>query len=132
MKDRANVAAVAAKTSLRIWLWYRQPVAGRRVRWVAIVREIEPWDEILQQGREDERLVRQAMQHSRFPQLVELPEELHPDVAAALRARGVDGLYSHQAEAFEAWVEKTTIVTTGTASGKSLCFQLPTLDVLSR
>ena len=33
----------------------------------------------------DERLVRQAMQHERFPELVELPEELHPDVLAALR-----------------------------------------------
>jgi DEAD/DEAH box helicase domain-containing protein len=99
---------------------------------VAIVREIEPWDSILQEGRDDERLVRQAMQHERFPALVELPGELHPDVAGALRARGVDALYAHQAEAFEAWVDATTIVTTGTASGKSLCFQLPTLDVLSR
>src|SRR5262245_41399932 len=72
------------------------------------------------------------MQHQRFPALSELPETLHPDVSAALRARGVDALYSHQSDAFEAWVEATTIVTTGTASGKSLCFQLPTLDVLSR
>ena len=99
---------------------------------MAIVREIEPWDEILQEGREDERLVRQSMQHERFPELVELPAQLHPDVASALRARGVDALWSHQAEAFEAAFDTTTIVTTGTASGKSLCFQLPTLDVLSR
>ncbi len=59
---------------------------------MAIVREIEPWDELLQAGRDDERLVRQAMQHARFPELVGLPEELHPDVAGALRARGVDAL----------------------------------------
>ena len=56
------------------------------------------------------------------------PRELHPDVATALRARGVDALWSHQAEAFESAFDTTTIVTTGTASGKSLCFQLPTLD----
>src|SRR3954462_4111358 len=99
---------------------------------MAIVRDIEPWDALLDAGRADERLVRQASQHPRFPELVELPSELHPDVAGALRARGVDSVYSHQAEAFEGWVETTTIVTTGTASGKSLCFQLPTLDVLSR
>src|SRR3954467_15631039 len=99
---------------------------------MAIVRDIEPWDELLDAGRADERLVRQESQHPRFPELGALPEELHPDVAGALRARGVDALYSHQVDAFEAAYEQTTIVTTGTASGKSLCFQLPALDVLSR
>ena len=59
-----------------------------------------------------------------------LPEELHPDVAEALRGRGIDRLWSHQAEALHAAWAGPTIVTTGTASGKSLCFNLPTLDVL--
>ena len=63
---------------------------------------------------------------------MELPDELHPDVLAALGRRGVDFLWSHQASALESAWEQTTIVTTGTASGKSLCFQLPTLDILSR
>ncbi|CAA9475378.1 MAG: ATP-dependent RNA helicase, DEAD-DEAH box family, partial [uncultured Solirubrobacteraceae bacterium] len=39
---------------------------------------------------------------------------------------------SHQSEALHAAWAGSTIVTTGTASGKSLCFQLPTLDVLCR
>ena len=99
---------------------------------MAITREIEPWDELLQAGRADERLVRQAMQHERFPVQAELPGELHPDVRKALARRGIDALYSHQAEAYESAFERTTIVTTGTASGKSLCFQLPTLDILSQ
>ena len=47
-------------------------------------------------------------------------------------APGVERLWSHQAEALEAAWAGPTIVTTGTASGKSLCFNLPTLDVLSR
>jgi DEAD/DEAH box helicase domain-containing protein len=99
---------------------------------VAVVRDIEPWDELLQAGREDERLVMQASQHPRPPRLAAIPDELHPDVAAALRARGFDSLWAHQAEAlFAAWAGPT-IVTTGTASGKSLCFNLPTLDVLCR
>ncbi len=59
-----------------------------------------------------------------------IPEELHPDVAEALRARGIERLWSHQAEALHAAWAGPTIVTTGTASGKSLCFHLPTLDVL--
>ena len=46
--------------------------------------------------------------------------------------RASSGLWSHQAEALEAAWAGPTIVTTGTASGKSLCFNLPTLDVLSR
>ncbi len=58
------------------------------------------------------------------------PPELHPDVLAALRAMGIERLYSHQAQALHAATAGPTIVTTGTASGKSLCFNLPTLDIL--
>jgi DEAD/DEAH box helicase domain-containing protein len=99
---------------------------------VAVVRDIQPWDELLRAGREDERLVMQAAENRRPGKAVALPEELHPDVAAALAARGIERLYSHQAQALHAAWAGPTIVTTGTASGKSLCFQLPTLDVLSR
>src|SRR5919107_340863 len=99
---------------------------------MAVVRDIEPWDELLAAGREDERLVMQAAQNRRAPRAVALPEALHPDVSEALRARGIERLWSHQAEALHAAWAGPTIVTTGTASGKSLCFQLPTLDVLCR
>src|SRR5829696_8922390 len=74
----------------------------------------------------------QTAQNRRPGKGVGLPEELHPDVGAALAARGIDHLYSHQAQALHAAWAGPTIVTTGTASGKSMCFQLPTLDVLSR
>jgi DEAD/DEAH box helicase domain-containing protein len=99
---------------------------------MAVVRDIEPWDALLQAGREDERLVMQAAQHARPPRETAIPEELHPDVVAALRARGIDRLWAHQADALHAAWAGPTIVTTGTASGKSLCFNLPTLDVLCR
>jgi DEAD/DEAH box helicase domain-containing protein len=99
---------------------------------VSVVRDIQPWDELLRAGREDERLVMQAAENRRPGKAVALPEELHPDVGAAVAARGIDRLYSHQAQALHAAWAGPTIVTTGTASGKSLCFQLPTLDVLSR
>ena len=99
---------------------------------MAVTRDIQPWDELLRAGREDERLVMQTAQNRRPGKGVGLPEELHPDVGAALAARGIDRLYSHQAQALHAAWAGPTIVTTGTASGKSLCFQLPTLDVLSR
>src|ERR687890_1668758 len=99
---------------------------------MAVVRDIEPWDELLAAGREDERLVMQSAQNRRPARAVSLPEELHPAVAGALTARGAARLWSHQAEALHAAWAGPTIVTTGTASGKSLCFQLPTLDTLCR
>jgi DEAD/DEAH box helicase domain-containing protein len=62
-----------------------------------------------------------------------LPDSLHPDLAAALAARGIDRLYSHQARAFEiAKTRRPFVVATPTASGKSLCFHLPVLDTLLR
>ena len=60
------------------------------------------------------------------------PRSCTPACATALAARGIERLYSHQAQALHAAWAGPTIVTTGTASGKSLCFQLPTLDVLCR
>src|SRR3954463_4607942 len=74
----------------------------------------------------------QTMQNRRRPRTVAIPDSLHPEVAGALERAGVERLWSHQAEALEAAWAGPTIVTTGTASGKSLCFNLPTLDVLSR
>src|SRR5918992_2921499 len=99
---------------------------------MVVVRDIEPWDALLDAGREDERLVMQASQHPRPPRETAIPDELHPAVADALLARGIDRLGSHQAEALHAALAGPTIFSTGTASGKSLCFNLPTLDVLCR
>lgn len=62
-----------------------------------------------------------------------MPEALHPALVSALRSRGVERLYDHQAQAFEAASRgKHLVVATPTASGKSLCFHLPVLDALAR
>jgi DEAD/DEAH box helicase domain-containing protein len=63
----------------------------------------------------------------------ELLEALDPRLAEALRKRGIAQLYTHQAEAFAA-VEsgKNVAVVTPTASGKTLCFNLPVLNSLLR
>src|SRR5919202_1151148 len=77
------------------------------VQWAAVAttRTSAPWDALLEEGR-GERL-------------------------EALRRTGVEQLYSHQAEALASAREGNTIVTTGTASGKSLAFNLPVLDTLA-
>jgi DEAD/DEAH box helicase domain-containing protein len=83
-------------------------------------------------GREDGRLVREAREGPSEATCVPAPADLHPALLAALGRAGITALYTHQVEALERAWEGPTIVTTGTASGKSLCFNLPTLDVLCR
>ncbi len=97
---------------------------------MALDRRTEPWSALLDAGREDGRLVREAHEGPGRARLVECPPELHPDVLAALGRMGIERLYSHQAQALHAATAGPTIVTTGTASGKSLCFNLPTLHIL--
>jgi DEAD/DEAH box helicase domain-containing protein len=97
---------------------------------VAVTRSTEPWSALLDAGRADERLVREAFEGARAARFTDVPADLHPALVEGLAHAGIERLYCHQAAALEAAWEGTTIVTTGTASGKSLCFNLPTLEVL--
>ncbi|HEY5906468.1 MAG TPA: DEAD/DEAH box helicase, partial [Vicinamibacteria bacterium] len=72
-----------------------------------------------------------ALRH--FPaqpaQYVGFPEGLHPKLAEVLRKRGYPGLYTHQRQAYDAvQAGESTVVVTPTASGKTLCYNLPVLD----
>ena len=98
---------------------------------VAITHETEPWAALLEQGRTDQRLVHDDFYESRSARPVLVPSELGTAVKEALTNVGIDQLYSHQRTALYDAFEAPTIVTTGTASGKSLCFQLPTLQTLT-
>ena len=51
------------------------------------------------------------------------------DVVARMESRGVERLFTHQAAAIDRLRTGTSVVVaTGTASGKSLCYQLPIVD----
>ena len=64
---------------------------------------------------------------------VPMPSGVHLQLADALAAQGIAQLWTHQAECWDTYQEgHHFIVTTGTASGKSLCFNLPVLDGLLR
>ncbi|MGH2841850.1 MAG: DEAD/DEAH box helicase, partial [Solirubrobacteraceae bacterium] len=99
---------------------------------MSVAPEAHPWSALLDAGRADARLVREAFEGAREALCEPLPGALHPKVLDALRGAGIDALWAHQAEALESAWARPTIVTTGTASGKSMCFNLPTLDVLCR
>ncbi|HEX2253833.1 MAG TPA: DEAD/DEAH box helicase [Thermoanaerobaculia bacterium] len=83
--------------------------------------------------REDARLGPEIVHALRLPPVPArggtLDPPLPPALAEALAARGVSGLWSHQTEALRAArAGRDVLVTTPTASGKSLVFQLPVLE----
>jgi DEAD/DEAH box helicase domain-containing protein len=62
---------------------------------------------------------------------VPFPDYLPARLADILRARGIESLYSHQAVAYRLAREgKNVVVVTPTASGKTLCYNLPILTAL--
>jgi DEAD/DEAH box helicase domain-containing protein len=63
------------------------------------------------------------------PRFAEFPNGLHPRLLEVLRERGYERLYTHQRAAYDAvQAGRNTVVVTPTASGKTLCYNLPVLD----
>ena len=61
------------------------------------------------------------------------PSWVHPEILATLADQGITAAWSHQVQAADlAHAGHDVVVSTGTASGKSLAFQLPILDALAR
>jgi DEAD/DEAH box helicase domain-containing protein len=87
------------------------------------------WADLL----EGEEIAYRGTEPARAARVESLPDDLDPRVVSALVGTGVTALYRHQAEAWEAAGRgENVIVTTGTASGKSLAFNLPVLDAITR
>ncbi|MEA1910475.1 MAG: DEAD/DEAH box helicase [Spirochaetota bacterium] len=61
----------------------------------------------------------------------DIPEEVFPVIKDTLIARGITQLYLHQAESYHSVISgENIVVVTPTASGKSLCYNLPVLQKL--
>lgn len=75
-----------------------------------------------------------AIVHSRYheaqaPTFADLRTPLHPALMEALRRRGIEKLFAHQVEAVDAAAEGEHVaIVTATASGKTLCYNLPVLN----
>ncbi|MCM3566832.1 DEAD/DEAH box helicase [Neobacillus mesonae] len=64
-------------------------------------------------------------------QTVPLPEDLHPALVQALHSKGIDKLYTHQKSAYEeVSAGGSFVAVTPTASGKTLCYNLPVLQTI--
>ena len=84
------------------------------------------WEGLLQ----GEEVAYLGIEPDRDARFADLPGDLDPRVAAAA---GVPQLYAHQRAVWDATARgEHVVVTTGTASGKTLAFNLPVLDVLVR
>jgi DEAD/DEAH box helicase domain-containing protein len=89
---------------------------------------IVTWDELLV----GEELAYRNEIPAQRADIVPFPDGLHPRVLDSLHGLGLDGLYRHQAAAFHAAERgEHIVVSTGTASGKTLAFNLPVLNALA-
>src|SRR5581483_9144888 len=100
------------------------PRCGHSTRVGAV--DVLAWEGLLQ-GEELAHLATEPPREARF---APLPEELAAGVREAI---GVPRLYAHQRAVWDAAARgEHVLVTTGTASGKTLAFNLPVLDALAR
>ncbi len=100
-----------------------------------------PLSDVLETLRMDPALRRSADGRSGFVEWRELrevparyaefPIGTRPELRAALAGRGIEQLYTHQAEALGAVLQRQSIVVvTPTASGKTLCYNLPVVQTI--
>ncbi len=81
------------------------------------------------QQRYRDRIAGELVVPAREARTAPLPEELDPRLAGALRGRGIERLYAHQREAWDSIrAGHHVVVVTPTASGKTLCYNLPVLQ----
>jgi DEAD/DEAH box helicase domain-containing protein len=111
-------------------------LALRRAPGGELARVHEVIDQLASRDRPDRGAASEvitAVQHipAREAQWAAMPGWVRPELAAAYRAKGVAQLYTHQAAAAERVHDgRNVVVVTPTASGKTLCYNLPVLNAV--
>lgn len=96
---------------------------------------IDPISTVLNYWQSSKDVVSCISSWSQLPEeaglFVPIPQFVTPVIQKSLLSLGIQNLYSHQAEALEAIHNgQNVIISTGTASGKSLCYMLPIFEKL--
>ncbi|HEX2470547.1 MAG TPA: DEAD/DEAH box helicase [Candidatus Limnocylindrales bacterium] len=91
---------------------------------------------VLERLLEEPSLARGVVHHEIIPARealhADMPAWLDPRIVKGLESRGIERLYTHQLEAIEAvHAGDDVVVVTPTASGKTLCYALPTLQAIA-
>src|SRR6202043_3634232 len=97
----------------------------------AIARVREVLEGFALRDRDGEILT--AVRHfpARAARWAQFPAWVNADLRAAYKAKGIERLYSHQAAAAEAAHDgKNIVIVTPTASGKTLCYNLPVINAI--
>ncbi|NNU94283.1 DEAD/DEAH box helicase [Geobacillus sp. NFOSA3] len=88
--------------------------------------------ELIEQLRNDPNVVYWHEIEPQEANTVPMPEHLDLRLRTALEKRGIASLYTHQAAAYEAVQNgKNIVAVTPTASGKTLCYNLPVLQAIA-
>jgi DEAD/DEAH box helicase domain-containing protein len=92
-------------------------------------------EEVLEQIESDSQLAWRITHWRQLParaaRYASYPAGIDPRLSDALRRQGIEQLYTHQAQAIEAVQGgKNVVVVTPTASGKTICYNLPVLNRL--
>jgi DEAD/DEAH box helicase domain-containing protein len=93
--------------------------------------KLDPADQLAAKLRHEygERITGELLLPAKPGSYRPLPDELDPRLVTALRQRGIERLYSHQAAAWASLQQgRHTVIVTPTASGKTLCYNLPVLQ----
>jgi DEAD/DEAH box helicase domain-containing protein len=97
----------------------------------SVVRVSQVLDTLASRYRSGEVLTAVRHYPARNAEWAAFPSWLHDDLRAAYTAKGIRQLYTHQASAAEAvHAGKNVVIVTPTASGKTLCYNLPVLDAI--
>jgi len=91
--------------------------------------------QVLEAFKNDPSISNNITHWRKFParegEYYDYPEYLNPDLVRILKSRGISKLYSHQKEAVEnIHNRQDTVIVTPTASGKTLCYNLPIIDCI--